>query len=68
MSEGMTNEELERQIRVLQVKVNVIIETLDSFFSVCRGDPNHIEFATRARLRELDLSEEEDEEEEEENL
>ena len=62
--------ELELRIRALNAKVNVIVETLDSFFykmGSLRGDEyedlHHVEYKIRDRLRELNLPFEEDEEE-----
>lgn len=69
----MNEKELEREIRILTVKVNVIVETLDSLFykmSSLRGDEydddHHVDFEIWKRLRDLDLTEKEDWEEEEE--
>ena len=62
--------ELELRIRALNAKVNVIVETLDSFFYKMGSlredeheDLHHVEYKIRDRLRELNLPFEEDEEE-----
>ena len=63
----MNEKELEREICILKVKVNVIVETLDSLFykmGSLRGDEydddHHVEYKIMNRLRELGLEEKEE--------
>ena len=68
----MNEKELEREIHILKVKVNTIVETLDRCFYRCSrdldeeyDDDHHVKSKIENRLRELGLEEKDDERREE---